>query len=390
MKPRRLHWSPWQLLSQAVVHLVLCLIPPLLLVAAAAIPVAAAQTDSVSTGGIRLDEGRFTVVADRRDERLARTILRLALERDTFPGLPRPRLHALIAIAPDANAFRAWSGNSVGTSVAGYAVPAEQRVVLKGAWAGGDTGEPGVVLRHELAHLALHETMGDLPPRWFDEGYADLATGDKYRTRGFETSVSMVWRTLPSVSKLDAGFEGGATESSWAYSTSYLAVSELAALGGERALANFFVSWKSSGSFEMALRQAYGMTGEAFDKHWHRQARRRYGALSVVTSMSLVAGFFSLLLAPMVIGKRRRDRARLEAMRASEARQEARQKALDEALRDALRDTMESQLKAGVVQACDMSEVIDAVELGPPENRQPGSETHGAVDEGEGGRRRKE
>ncbi len=356
--------------SRFVMHLVLYLILQLLLVAVAVLPVAAAQADSTPRGGIRLDEGRFTVVADRRDERLARTMLRLALERDTFPGLPRPRLHALIAIAPDANAFRAWSGNSVGATVAGYAVPAEQRVVLKGAWAGGDTGGPGVVLRHELAHLALNEALGDLPPRWFDEGYADFATGDKYRTRGFETSVSMVWRTLPSMSELDAGFEGGATENSWAYSTSYLAVSELAALGGERALANFFASWKSSGSFEMALRQAYGMTGEAFDKHWHRQARRRYGALSVVTSLSLVVGFFSLLLAPMVIGKRRRDRARLEAMRVSEASQEARQKALDEVLRDTLRDVAENRLKSGAARVSDATEVIDAVELGSLENKQ--------------------
>src|SRR5215203_3463973 len=55
--------------------------------------------------GIQLDSGRFTVLADTRDERLARALLQSALQRDTFPGLPRPRDSVEIVIARDANEF---------------------------------------------------------------------------------------------------------------------------------------------------------------------------------------------------------------------------------------------------------------------------------------------
>ena len=40
------------------------------------------------------------------------------------------------------------------------------------------------VLRHELAHLALHEALGDLPPRWFDEGYASCRRARVAARRG--------------------------------------------------------------------------------------------------------------------------------------------------------------------------------------------------------------
>src|SRR5487761_2212661 len=63
-----------------------------------------------SAAPVRLDRGRFTVVAYPKDATLARSILAVAMAHDTFPGLPRPREHVLIAIAPDAARFHEWAG----------------------------------------------------------------------------------------------------------------------------------------------------------------------------------------------------------------------------------------------------------------------------------------
>ncbi|MDQ6634461.1 MAG: hypothetical protein M3Z10_06845, partial [Gemmatimonadota bacterium] len=123
----------------------------------------------------RLDVGRFTAVYFPQDEALARSLLASAAANDSFPWLPRPRQRVLVAIAPDAAHFRAWAGPAAPEWGAALAFPESRRVVMQGHSAGADAGDPVNVLRHELAHLALHERLGDRPPRWFDEGYASVA-----------------------------------------------------------------------------------------------------------------------------------------------------------------------------------------------------------------------
>ncbi|MFP5355115.1 MAG: hypothetical protein ACLGIK_08170, partial [Gemmatimonadota bacterium] len=61
---------------------------------------------------------------------------------------------------------------------------------MQGRRASSDAGDPIRVLRHELAHLALHEYLGDLPTRWFDEGYASYAAGEWDRDRVIATNLA--------------------------------------------------------------------------------------------------------------------------------------------------------------------------------------------------------
>jgi hypothetical protein len=275
-----------------------------------------------ASSGVRLDSGRFTVVAERQDERMARALLAAAVKQDSFPGLARPRQRVLIAIAPDAQRLRAWVGPYAPEWGAAFAFPEQGKIVMQGGRANSDAGDPLVVLRHELAHLALHEQMGSLPPRWFDEGYASVAAREWTREQAFETSLGMVWRTLPTLEQLERGFVGGGMEASWSYAMAHRVVSELETLGGPGGLTNLLGYWKETGSFEKAVRQAYGMTGEGFEKHWRAQTRSRYGALSFVTNVSAAVGLFGLVLVPLFVIRRRRDRRKLEAMRAADARQE--------------------------------------------------------------------
>lgn len=279
---------------------------------------------TISNGdGLRLDSGRFTVVADRRDVRLMNATMRYALARDTFPGLPRSRAHVLIAIAPTPEIFRAWVGPGAPEWGAAIAIPDERRIIMQGAYGNSDAGDPEVVLRHELAHLALHDYLGNTPPRWFDEGYASLSAAEWSRTTALETSVSMAWRSLPDADALNAGFFGGASRAQYTYALSHLAVAELQAIDQQRGLANFFEGWKKTGSYDRALRQAYGMTAQGFDAYWHQRVRRQYGALAFVANLSLAFSFIGLALGPLYWSKRSRNHRRLEIMRAAEAVQEA-------------------------------------------------------------------
>lgn len=279
----------------------------------------------VPTGALRFDAGRFTVVAFARDERLARTVLRLAQERDSFPGLPRPSARVLIAIAPDAERFREWAGPSAPAWGAAVAFPALQRVVMQGSRAGSDAGNPEVTLRHELAHLALYEVLGDLPPRWFDEGYASVSAGEWGREEALAASIGLAVRGAPTLEGLELLFYRGSSDAEMAYALAHRAVADLMALDTDRGLSLFFVHWKATGSFERALRQAYGVTSAGFEQSWQRQTRRRYGALALVANLSLAFGLFAVVLGPFIWQRRRRDRERLQALRVADAAQDAAQ-----------------------------------------------------------------
>ena len=285
---------------------------------------------------MRLDSGRFTVVAYPRDLPLARALLAAAAARDTFPGLPRSATPVLIAVAPDHATFREWVGPLAPEWGAAIAFPESRRIVMQGSRAGSDAGEPIAVLRHELAHLALHDALGDLPPRWFDEGYASYSAGELDRDEVLATNVALALRGTPTFAGLDSAFLHGSGEAQAAYALAYRAVADLAALDSARGLSLFLGYWKESESFEVAVRSAYGLTAAAFEKQWQQRTRRRYGALALFADFTLGVFFLLLLVVPLYVVRRRRDRSRMSALREADLAAEQRQReesVLDELLR---------------------------------------------------------
>lgn len=290
---------------------------------------------------LRLDGGRFTVVAYPRDETLARSLLGAAVARDTFPGLPRSRDRVLIAIAPDADRFRDWVGPYAPEWGAAIAFPEERRIIMQGSAAPSSAGDPIQVVRHELAHLALHEALGTLPPRWFDEGYASYAAGEWGREEVLATSFALLMRGLPSLDSLDRWFDGGSSRAGSAYALAYRAVSDLASLDRERGLTLFFQYWERSGSLDRAVRDAYGLTLDGFEGQWRTRTMRRYGALALFADLTLAAGMMTFLILPLYLARRRRDRRRLAALIAADeaAERAARESALEELLKSEGRTT---------------------------------------------------
>ncbi|MHB1298943.1 MAG: peptidase MA family metallohydrolase [Gemmatimonadaceae bacterium] len=277
-------------------------------------------------GSQRYDEGRFTFVAYPSEDRLARSLLAAALARDTFPGLPAMQAHVIVAIASNEAMFRRLIGAGAPEWGAAIAFPEQQRIVMQGRDAGADAGDPRVTLRHELAHLALHEAVGSDVPRWFDEGYASYAAGEWGREEIIATSVGLVWRGLPTLAGLDSGFRGGSESAQRAYALAHRAVAELAALDRERGLTLLFEYWRSQGSFERALRSAYGMSGADFERHWRSRVRRQYGALALAADLSVLSIFLVVLLGPLWWQRRARLRKRMERMREVDAALEARER----------------------------------------------------------------
>jgi hypothetical protein len=168
-----------------------------------------------------------------------------------------------------------------------------------------------------------------MPPRWFDEGYASYAAGEWGRDDVLATNfaLAIAFGRLPTLAGLDSSFYGGATAAQAAYAFSYRAVAELAAIDRTRGLTLFFDYWQREGSLERAIRQAYGLTLGGFETHWQRSTRRRYGGLAVVTDVGFGAVLVILMVGPLWLIRRHRDRKRLEAMRVADAAQSERERA---------------------------------------------------------------
>jgi len=281
----------------------------------------------------RIDRGRFTFSFAARDRQLAISLAAQAIATDTFPGLPRPTQRVVIAIAADRRQFRELVGEATPDWGSAVAFPEARRIVLQGQSAGAEAGDPTEALRHELAHLALHEMLGNLPPRWFDEGYASFAAGEWGRQDVLATNIALALGGMPTLDDLDESFGGGATAAQSAYALAYSAVADLARIDGARGLHLFFTYWRATGKLDGAMRQAFGMTVPDFEKRWRQRTRRQYGALALVSNVALAGLLLLFVLTPFYLSRRRRDRHRLEKMReADAAAEQADARAVDDLL----------------------------------------------------------
>ena len=283
----------------------------------------------------RLDRGRFTAVFFPSERTLANALLDRALSNDTFPGLPRPTQRVLLAIAPDRARFRDWIGPAAPEWGAAIAFPETRRIVMQGRSAASDAGDPVEVFRHELAHLALHEFLGDQPTRWFDEGYASYAAREWNREDVLAVNLALALKGTPTFDELDELFGEGSQSAQTAYALSYRAVAEMAALDPNRGLRQFLAEWRRLGSMDRATRSAFGITLAGFEKLWQERTRRRYGALALLGDVTIIGLVTLFLVFPLYSARRKRDRHRMAQLVAADqaAERAAQASALDELLR---------------------------------------------------------
>jgi hypothetical protein len=225
----------------------------------------------------------------------------------------------LIAVAPNEPRFREWIGPDAPEWGAAIAFPESRRIVVQGHRAGSDAGDPVEVLRHELAHLALHEYLGDLPPHWFDEGYASYSARELVRSEVLATNVALALKGTPTLDRLDEMFGEGATSAQAAYALAYRAVDDMSSIDAERGLTLVLGEWKRTRSLDRALRAAYGMTLASFEHDWQQRTRRRYGGLALFSDLTLAGLVVLLIVTPLYLARRRRDRTRMAALVAADA-----------------------------------------------------------------------
>jgi hypothetical protein len=139
---------------------------------------------------------------------------------------------------------------------------------------------------------------------------------------------------MPTFDELNEFFGRGSSAAQTAYALSYRAVAEMAALDPQRGLSLLFANWHEMESLDRAMRASYGMTLSGFEKLWQQRTRRRYGALALVGNITLAGLLLFLVMIPLYVARRQRDRRRMEQLVAADeaADRAARESAIEELL----------------------------------------------------------
>lgn len=268
--------------------------------------------------------GPYVIESWTSTQRLADKVIAEAQRFDSLPGMPRGApafgvpIHIVLA-GNDAQ-FRAATGNRAPEWGVGVAVPARGLIVLRAY--GGTTGgydELIPVLRHELAHIALHRYLGDVwVPRWFNEGYAMWAAGEMNTAAEWQLRVAFATRSAPPLDSLELSWPAATEDARIAYILAASVVQYLVRESGTRGLDLFMQRWRETGDFDAALGSIYGLSLDQLENHWRKDVRRRYGWLTVLVQSAAFVSFASIAILILYFVRRRRDRGKLERLRATE------------------------------------------------------------------------
>jgi hypothetical protein len=176
-----------------------------------------------------------------------------------------------------------------------------------------DVDDIYATLRHELAHLALHQAVPVRVPLWFDEGYAAWAAGEWDRLGALELNLAVVRGAVPDLRGLDGALRGSATTADAAYALAVSAVIELARRNPSGSIAPLLQRLMAGNDFEASVLETTGLTLSQFERGWQRRVRERY---SLATWLLAGGGWGIIALSAWVLVRlrRRADRARRAAL----------------------------------------------------------------------------
>jgi hypothetical protein len=266
-------------------------------------------------------EVRGTIFFWPGDSLRAVRVAQVLQEAPDLPGLP-PGVPsgAHVVLAPSEARFDSLTGGAVPEWGAGVAIPSLGRIVLPIYPAPRTRGwEEARVIRHEWAHVGLHQALPGLRiPRWFNEGYAEWSSGAWTAEEGWRLRVAMALGQLPPLDSLALAWPRDRASADLSYLLAASAVEFLVDRSGERGIEVLLERWAEEEGFEAAVRRTYGLTGSQLEEDWRDFIRSRYGWLTVLAQSVvfwLVAG---VMLAVLVVIRRKRDRLRMDRLREEE------------------------------------------------------------------------
>jgi hypothetical protein len=244
------------------------------------------------------DSAIVALLAERAGSFVPPPVASLNLPADTFD----------VVVAPNEAAFREMTGGRAPDWGLAVAFPRLRRLVMRSPRITGSVDvDPAIVLRHELGHLYLGAALddgGERLPRWFNEGFAAVYADEWRWVDPYRLAWARATGTLTPLSELHATFPETA-DPSLAYTQSMAAVRGLARRGGDEALGHMLSRMREGATFDLAMRDTYGLTMDQFYDDWESELGRQYGWTVMLTGQQGL--WIALALLVLVLyGLRRR------------------------------------------------------------------------------------
>lgn len=272
----------------------------LLLGGAVPVRLAAQREDDAPKPLVRI-VGRVTVVGRPAELNVGMALAEQADGAVTLPGLGRRQLppFSLIVVRGSADYTRFSRGLAPAWGAA-ITVPSARTILLR-----LDAGDPLQLLRHELAHLAMHDAVRGRVPRWFDEGFATWAAGEFDRLDGFDLHLAVAGGDSLTWSSVNRTLASPVGNPSRAYALAATSVLMLARVNPTGTLTPLFDLLASGVPFDTAVLRTTGRSVDRFEEAWAKDTRYRYGALAWTLGLLPWLVILGLTVVGVVLRKRR-------------------------------------------------------------------------------------
>ncbi len=152
-----------------------------------------------------------------------------------------------------------------------------------------DRHDLGQIFRHELAHQALYDAVGGKPvPRWFNEGFAVLESGEPSWDRLQPLWTATLAHQLLGLKQLERSFPADDVTVGVAYAEAADVVRFLMRREDSRRFAAMVKRIRDGQTFDVAMENAYGEDTATLEYEWREDVAKRYTFWPVLFGGGLV------------------------------------------------------------------------------------------------------
>lgn len=145
------------------------------------------------------------------------------------------------------------------------------------------------VFRHELAHIALEDAVGGRAvPRWFNEGFAVMASGETSFVRWQTLMTATVSDNLLTLPQMERTFPSDENEANIAYAQASDVVRFLVRREEQHRFRGLISRLRDGESMDSAMLNSYGEETATLEAEWREDVARRYTFWPVMFSGSFI------------------------------------------------------------------------------------------------------
>ena len=219
------------------------------------------------------------------------------------------KFRTTIVLINDRERFRQMTGNSL---VVAYVVPQKDLMVIDYTRTNTDPFSLGIIMKHELCHLALHNQIrkGRLP-RWLDEGISQsvsdgIAEIVMSRKRSLLDGAVLSGK-LFSIRSLNDTFPASEDSLLLAYEQSKSFVDFISHEFGQEGILDLLKHLADGDNIEVAVRKSFSVSLDELERRWQNNLKERttwftylannlYGFLFFFAALITIGGFVRVLI----------------------------------------------------------------------------------------------